>query len=103
MRKVTVVLTVLFVAAALSALAVPPGKTLEYTNSSMGKVVFDGTVHAKAVSSCKDCHKVELFPEMKKIAAITMKDIYEGRYCGVCHNGTVTFEATNNCSRCHRQ
>lgn len=91
-----------FIVSAVSA--VPPGKVIEFTRSPMGKVVFDGSVHAKAVESCKDCHKEGLFPEKRQGAVdIKMKDIFAGKYCGVCHNGEVTFNATQNCNRCHKK
>ena len=35
------------------ALAVSPGKTLEFKNSSMGTVKFDGELHKKAGATCK--------------------------------------------------
>lgn len=103
----TKIVVCFFIAACLAssmAVAVPAGKTLEFTGSSTGKVIFDGTIHSKAVKSCKDCHNSDLFPTMKKGSAnITMKDIKEGRYCGVCHNGKVTFSVTENCGRCHKK
>ncbi len=86
------------------AFAVPQGKIVEFKGSPMGTVIFDGTVHAKAVSSCKDCHKADMFTQMRKGATpITMKDIQEGRLCGNCHNGKVTFAVTANCGRCHKK
>jgi hypothetical protein len=48
------------VAFAGTALAVPSGKTLEFS-SPMGKVVFSGTVHAEKGFKCGDCH-TKIFP-----------------------------------------
>jgi hypothetical protein len=57
MKKVAILLTVLIVMAFIgSALAVPPGKTIEYTKSPMGKVIFDGKIHADKGKKCNDCH-----------------------------------------------
>ena len=47
------------------ALAVPGGKVLEYKNSPMGTVKFDGEVHKKAGATCKECHTDGMFPEKK--------------------------------------
>jgi c(7)-type cytochrome triheme protein len=35
----------------------------------------------------------------------SMEDVWQGKYCGACHNGTKAFDAKNpkNCSRCHKQ
>ena len=84
------------------ALAVPTGKTLEFSNSPMGTVVFDGKIHKEAGNSCKDCHKQGVFPKMKLgTVKITMNEIYAGKFCGVCHNGERAFDAKANCDRCH--
>ncbi|HKL26467.1 MAG TPA: c(7)-type cytochrome triheme domain-containing protein [Desulfuromonadales bacterium] len=101
MRTFAVSMLILLVAVSL-ALAVPPGKTLEFSDSSMGKVIFDGKIHQQAGNSCKDCHNQEAFPAMKQgTVKITMEEIYAGRYCGVCHNGERAFDAKANCMRCH--
>jgi c(7)-type cytochrome triheme protein len=84
------------------ALAVPPGKTLEFGNSPMGMVTFDGKLHKDAGNSCKDCHNNDMFPKMKQgTVTITMNEIYAGKLCGVCHNGQRAFDAKSNCNRCH--
>lgn len=84
------------------ALAVPPGKTLQFEESPLGTVVFDGKIHKEAGNSCKDCHNKDVFPKMKQGSVqISMDEIYAGKYCGVCHNGERAFDAKANCTRCH--
>jgi c(7)-type cytochrome triheme protein len=84
------------------ALAVPAEKTLEFSKSPMGVVIFDGTLHRDASQKCKDCHNKGTFPKMKQgTVEITMDDIYAGKFCGACHNGERAFDAQSNCSRCH--
>jgi c(7)-type cytochrome triheme protein len=84
------------------ALAVQGGKVLEFKNSSMGTVKFDGALHNKAAASCKECHTDGMFPKMKQgTVKITMEEIYAGKLCGACHNGKKAFEAKANCQRCH--
>ena len=102
MRKIIrLIVLVLFVGGGI-ALAVPPGKSLEFKNSPMGTVKFSGDVHQKAVASCKECHNDGMFPKMKQgTVKITREQIYAGKLCGVCHNGKKAFEAKGNCQRCH--
>jgi len=86
-----------------SAIAVPPGKTVEYAGSAMGKVVFDGKIHVDKGLKCNDCH-TKIFP-MKKAAKITMADMNAGKFCGECHNGTKAFASKDpaNCTKCHKK
>ncbi|HAD04084.1 MAG: cytochrome C [Desulfuromonadales bacterium GWD2_61_12] len=87
-----------------NALAVGPGKVLEFSKSSMGKVTFSGQIHKDAGFACNACHKPDLFPKMKQGAvAISMNEIYAGKLCGSCHNGKVAFDAKGNCNRCHKK
>jgi c(7)-type cytochrome triheme protein len=102
-RVITLLAIILFVSGGL-ALAVPAGKSLEFKNSSLGTVKFDGTVHKKAAASCKECHTDGMFPKMKQgTVKITMDEIYAGKLCGACHNGKKAFEAKANCQRCHKK
>ena len=104
--RIRSMLTVLVVSAVLCgvALAVPPGRTLTFDKSPMGKVVFDGTIHQEAGFKCADCHNEKMFPKMKQgTVKITMAKIYAGELCGVCHNGGRAFAAQGNCARCHKR
>ena len=87
-----------------TAVAVGPGKSLEFKGSSMGTVLFDGTAHKNAGLTCSDCHNPEMFPKMKQgTIKITMSDLYAGKYCGRCHNGKKAFFIKENCTRCHHK
>lgn len=83
------------------AAAVQPGKTLEW-KSPMGRVIFDGKVHADRGLTCDDCHK-RIFQQKKGPSDFKMADIKMRRFCGECHNGSKAFNANDgaNCSRCH--
>jgi len=86
------------------ALAVPPGKTLEFAKSPMGKVTFSGKIHADAGVKCQECHNKDTFPKMKfGTVTIKMADIYAGKLCGKCHNGDRAFAAKTSCNRCHKR
>jgi c(7)-type cytochrome triheme protein len=98
------VLTVLFSIG--SAMAVPPGKTVEFAGGGTGKVVFDGKAHADKGAKCADCHtNPKLFAMKKGAEKITMADINAGKACGACHDGTKAFKAGDaaNCTKCHKK
>ena len=102
MKKLIVLLSVIAFCGVTVAVAVPPGKTLEFDKSPIGKVTFSGKVHKEAGVKCMECHNKDVFPKMKRgTVTITMAEIYEGKLCGVCHNGQRAFEAKANCNRCH--
>jgi c(7)-type cytochrome triheme protein len=105
MRQFLVLALVMVVtfAMAVSAIAVPAGKTVEFDGKGAGKVVFDGKVHADKGNKCADCHQSGLFKMKKGADAVTMKGINEGKFCGGCHNGTRAFSAKDaaNCAKCH--
>ncbi len=66
----------------------------------MPDVLFPHGIHSNMIS-CDSCHPK---PFKKKNGAnkITMKEIFEGKWCGKCH-GKVSFPVHkfNNCRRCH--
>jgi c(7)-type cytochrome triheme protein len=84
------------------AMAVPPGKTIVWDNP-MGKVTFDGKIHADKGLKCGDCH-TKIFP-MKKGTKITMAEMNAGKNCGTCHNGEKAFKTSDpaNCAKCHKK
>jgi len=82
--------------------AVGPGKILDFSGSTMGSVIFDGTTHKNAGLTCADCHNLELFPKMKQgTVKLTMNELYAGKYCGKCHDGKNGFMIKSSCDRCH--
>ncbi len=97
----TIAIAVVFIG---SALAVPPGKTVEFAGGGAGKVVFDGKVHADKGLKCNDCH-TKIFQMKKGTAKMKMADINAGKFCGECHNGTKAFKSSDaaNCAKCHKK
>ena len=96
-----VIITVVFVG---GAMAVPPGKNVEYAGGGQGKVVFPGKPHADAGLKCGDCH-TKIFPMKKNEGVYKMADMKAGKACGACHNGTKAFSTADaaNCSKCHKK
>ena len=92
-------------AMAVSAFAVPAGKTVEFDGKGAGKVVFDGKMHADKGLKCADCHQSGLFKMKKGGDVITMKDMDAGKSCGACHNGTKAFSSKDaaSCAKCHKK
>lgn len=65
----------------------------------MRAVVFPHWWH-RTQFTCKVCH-IDVGFEMKAgTNDIKMPDIFEGKWCGACHNGNIAFAATE-CDRCH--
>ena len=85
-----------------TAIAVPPGKNVDYEGGGAGKVVFDGKIHADAGKKCNNCHP-KTFKMKKGANKITMKDMNAGNSCGACHNGTDAFDAKKSCGKCHKK
>ncbi|MSN27168.1 MAG: cytochrome C [Geobacter sp.] len=103
-KQLTVISFILVSMASGNALAVGPGKTLEFKESPMGTVVFEGSAHKNAGLTCSDCHNPEMFTKMKQgTVKITMNDLYAGKYCGRCHDGNKAFLIKGNCTRCHHK
>jgi c(7)-type cytochrome triheme protein len=105
MKKLILLMALILVSAlATNVFAVPKGKTITFAKSSLGPVVFDGTLHNGIAKSCGECHNPQLFPKMKQgTVSITMKNIYAGEQCGFCHNGERAFKAQVSCKNCHKK
>lgn len=97
----TLIIAVMFVG---SAMAVPPGKTVEYDGGGAGKVVFDGKIHADKGLKCGECH-TKIFKMKKGSEKITMADMNSGKVCGTCHNGEKAFKSSDaaTCAKCHKK
>lgn len=106
MKLLTILLTIaIAVTFVCSAMAVPTGKTAEFAGGSMGKVVFDGKIHADKGLKCNDCH-TKIFP-MKKPGAEGSAKIASphkaGDHCFACHDGKKAFTFEGNCTKCHKK
>jgi c(7)-type cytochrome triheme protein len=88
-----------------SALAVVPGKTVEWdAKGSPGRVILDGKTHADKGLKCMDCH-TKIFQMKKGTAKMKMPDINAGKFCGQCHDGVRAFRASDaaSCKKCHKK
>ncbi|HWR59251.1 MAG TPA: c(7)-type cytochrome triheme domain-containing protein [Thermodesulfovibrionales bacterium] len=71
-------------------------KTFVYSTSGYS-TRFNHEGHARL--GCKECH-IGIFQMKKGLSKITMDAIYQGRFCGACHNGKKAF-SSSECSLCH--
>jgi c(7)-type cytochrome triheme protein len=120
MKKILLLLvftSFLFTAALLSASSDTQEKNEGYDEDEYGpadpiimvkpvkSVVFEHKVHTMdAGLDCESCHD-DLF-EMETGAAeenedFTMVSLYEGGYCGACHDGETAFASDTRCTACH--
>ncbi|MGD8559562.1 MAG: cytochrome c3 family protein [Gammaproteobacteria bacterium] len=104
MKKIGMAIALgLLVGLALPSYAIPPGQTIEFTKSPMGKVVLDGNTHPAKGVMCDGCHP-KPFEQKKGVAKITMQDHEKGNYCFTCHKeGGKAWPAKDNCNKCHKK
>jgi c(7)-type cytochrome triheme protein len=105
--KLAILLLSLFVAIAFvsSAMAVMPGKSIEYPDGDQGKVIFSGDTHGvKQGMKCPDCHP-KLFQMKKGAFKMTKEDHGKDTGCGTCHNGKKAFSQSDeaSCGKCHKK
>ena len=109
--KKTLILTLVTLIAALAysstllyAEGVFHGGDVVYTKP-VKAVIFSHKAHVEDMGmSCEMCHP-DLFV-MSNLAAqenddFTMQSLYDGKYCGSCHNGSWAFASDTQCARCH--
>ena len=68
-------------------------------------VLFDHKIHVEEAGlSCEDCHE-EVFPmeagSTQENEDFTMEALYNGKYCGTCHDGESAFASNTRCATCH--
>ncbi len=68
-------------------------------------VVFDHKIHTmEGGMDCDSCHD-DLFEMEAGLAQenedFTMATLYEGGYCGQCHDGDTAFASNTRCTACH--
>ncbi|MHB8057187.1 MAG: cytochrome c3 family protein [Desulfuromonadaceae bacterium] len=86
-----------------AALAATQGGEIIFEKPVKG-VIFSHKAHVEVNGlSCDMCHN-RLF-EMGRVAQekadFVMESLYQGKYCGACHNGTMAFASNTRCATCH--
>ncbi|MFA6055282.1 MAG: c(7)-type cytochrome triheme domain-containing protein [Thermodesulfovibrionales bacterium] len=102
----------LLIALTLTSSAFAGMNALKYKGGDLGEVTFDGKAHNTKLGpgKCMECHKGNTPFAMKKPGAegstkITKADHVDGKFCGVCHNGTKAFawKEGSDCTKCHKK
>ncbi len=75
-----------------------PQKPITYKQKDAAPVDFSHEFHS-SVFGCKDCHP-KIWQMKRSSKKMTMDAMYEGKFCGVCHNEKDAFAATD-CDKCH--
>jgi len=102
----------LLIALTLTSSAFAGMNALKYKGGDVGEVTFDGKAHNTKLGpgKCMECHKGNTPFGMKKPGAegsakITKADHVDGKFCGVCHDGTKAFawKEGSDCAKCHKK
>jgi len=72
---------------------------LKYKVEDAGNVTFSHESHT-ASFSCDSCHP-KVFTMKKTAGKMTMDAMYEGKFCGSCHNGK-SASSVEDCEMCHQ-
>ncbi len=75
-----------------------PKVPIAYKPSGAAPVSFSHEFHIQ-VFKCDECH-TKIWPMKRGAKKMAMDGMYEGKFCGVCHNGQTAFSATD-CDKCH--
>jgi len=101
--RLAVILVLVTIFPGWTAFAVPGSQTIGFNGGRMGRVIFDGKVHAQNGNKCTSCHPA-YFLMKRSDSAATYADHVEGRKsCFACHNGERAFSPADHCSRCHKR
>lgn len=80
------------------------GGEITYTKP-VRAVIFSHKLHAeKKGLTCDLCHPAFFEMQALKVqgnADFNMQSLYQGKYCGACHNGTMAFASNTRCASCH--
>lgn len=82
----------------------PAPKDTIYFTKPVKAVIFDHFTHTELGMNCEECHngifKMSI-AETEASSDFTMQSLYEGKYCGACHNGEIAFPSSARCNVCH--
>lgn len=102
-RLTTAVAALLALAAGLAFANAYPEAPIVYDKPVRG-VIFSHKAHMDKGLSCDMCHNRLFEMQAKKSqeqSDFVMESLYQGKYCGACHNGSLAFAANTRCATCH--
>jgi c(7)-type cytochrome triheme protein len=74
-------------------------KELSYPSGDLKPAIFSHEIHT-AMFACDNCHTA-VFKFKKGGSGMKMDDIYQGKFCGSCHNDQTAF-GSSECVKCHK-
>jgi len=81
-----------------------PSETIIFTKP-VKAVIFEHKTHVGQGLECDSCHGDGLFKMATGSAEaqpdFTMQALYDGKYCGACHDGATAFASNTRCTVCH--
>lgn len=93
----------LSLAAGVAVAASYPEAPIVYDKPVKG-VIFSHKTHVDKGLACDMGHN-RLFEQQAKKAQenkdFVMESLYQGKYCGACHNGSLAFASNTRCATCH--
>lgn len=103
-KRLTIIFSLLLICLTTSAMPAETARAGILYTKPIESVTFSHQDHLQKGSSCNTCHS-GLFA-MKALSAqknkdFTMESLYQGKYCGACHNGKKAFASNTQCARCH--
>ncbi|OGW39265.1 MAG: hypothetical protein A2010_02130 [Nitrospirae bacterium GWD2_57_9] len=103
MKKMLLVLAVLFLLVGISAASTGGGDRL-FKPKGVKPVFFSHEQHVNIRGSkCSACH-YHAFQMSTESYEMNMEKLSKGQFCGICHNGERSFDVKDkaNCERCHK-
>jgi c(7)-type cytochrome triheme protein len=103
LRLITGITALLALAVGLAFANAYPETPIVYDKPVRG-VIFSHKVHMEKGLSCEMCHNRLFEMQAKKAQENTdfvMESLYQGKYCGACHNGSLAFASNTRCATCH--
>lgn len=101
-KKLILLLNIALISPLVSTVRIGGGDIL-FEPKKAGKVIFSHELHIADVGlSCTDCH-IKIYINRAKDKRYSMEEMYQGKSCGACHNGTEAFSLKEDCSKCHQK
>ena len=72
-------------------------REITFKTAGAGNILFSHEIHTE-ITSCGNCHS-SIYK--KKSGPVSMAQMEKGKSCGACHNGSIAFSVSEDCSTCH--
>jgi len=90
-------------------LRLPPDLAYPSSGASPGAVAFSHAMHVDDEKpDCSVCHR-DAFPIVRRAGTVAPRmhwsgeEMHDGRRCGMCHDGNISFSVEEDCEICHAE